>query len=258
MEGYTVGRQLKFVASEASPITTQLGLMSFNVEILKQLSVGKDRSSQVLVVQIAGYNAKSIDSSIFVAKCYDPMFCRSDVRPEWHSCEAYCSACQKIESKAYRRLHELQQKVLPAFYGEYQYSTSSPSQFSPMCAILVEYIAHPTLERLNPQDVSQDTLARLESATRLSVCQCHDLGVYHHDIRPSNIFFTGEQAIICDWENATFDDDDTKEDPQNWSESDMSALISTLKKFGLEDKRPDPPAWFFNWGDELVEMGSEG
>jgi serine/threonine protein kinase len=249
MEAYSIGQQFKFEASKASLITTQLGSMSFHIEILQQLSVGKDRSSQVLRVRIVNHCMTPLNPSIFVAKCYDPMFCRSDIRPEWPSEQAYCSSRKRIESKAYRRLHTLQQSVLPTFYGEYQYETSIPSKFGVMDAILVEYIDHPTLERLTPHDVSPDAL---ESITRYSLQQCHDIGVYHRDISPSNIFFTDNQAIICDWENATFQDDDTMEDPKNWGESDMSALISMLKKFGLEDKRPDPPRWFFNWGDELV------
>lgn len=256
MEAYSTGQQLKFEASEASPITAQLDSMSFNMEILEQLSVGQDRSSQVLKLRIVNHCATPLNPSIFVAKCYDPMFCRSDIRPEWPSEQAYCSSRKRIESKAYKRLHTLQHSVLPTFYGEYQYETSIPSKFGLMDAILVEYIDHPTLERLTPHDVSRDTRISLESIARHSLQWCHDLGVYHHDISSSNIFFTGNQAIICDWENATFQDDDTMEDPKNWGESDMSALISMLKKFGLEDKRPDPPSWFFNWGDELMEMGS--
>ena len=82
IEAYTVGRRFDIKANEANPITEKLGSMTLYVEIIKHLSVGCGRRSQVLIVRLRNTLLGGLDDT-FVAKCYDPRFCpRLDTR-EW-------------------------------------------------------------------------------------------------------------------------------------------------------------------------------
>ena len=213
MDTYAVGRRLKLHASIPNLMTNQLNSMSFDVEIMDRLSVARRSSSQILKVRI-----DNIHPSEFLAKCYDPTLCRTDIWP--YTPSAFCKARIETEVKAYRRLKELQAMVLPTNYGEYQYRTDVPSTYRSMGAILIEYVSYPTLECLQPEDLTSDERGRLISITLDSLRRCQSLGVYHRDIRASNVIFSKDRAFICDWEHATFGDDATLENPRNWKVSD--------------------------------------
>jgi serine/threonine protein kinase len=229
---YAVGRELQFESLDG-PI--------LKVEVLKQLSVARHLRSQVILVKTKD-SPKMIPSNL-VAKCYDPtLFPVHDIN-EPSSPEAYCAKLKSREAKAYTRLQSLETIAVPKFYGEYQFSTGDASS-NRINAILLQFIDHPNLDNLSFKNLDLDCLERV---THQSLRQCHALGVFHRDINSSNIFFTGKNAIICDWEHATFEDDYSKEDPENWRLSDESSLISTLKRFDIKDKRSLPPPKFFEW-----------
>jgi len=235
MKAYAIGCQLKFEATESTPLTTQLGSMKFDVEILDQLAVGRDRGSQIFIVQITNGDTRFVNPDKMVAKCYDPAFC---------SGQPSCADRKRTESKAYQRLLKHQGVTLPTFYGGYEYSSDAAPQFGRLHAILLQLIEHPTLETLTPQDIARD---KLQSTIYAALNEFHSLGVYHRDLRLSNIFWTGSDPIFCDWENATFEDD-YPNDTKNWIASDEGCLMSSLTKFGIKDTRPDPPLWFFDFG----------
>ena len=229
---YEVGQEITFEPTEPNTSIKK-------ARVLKKHSIGPNRRSQIILLAI-----KEDRSHLkLVAKCYDPTrFPEHQVHGP--SKDAYCAELKCREARAYRKLVPLYSLVVPSFHGEYQYVAGEVSQMSRMNAILLQFIDHPTLSDLSSRDIDRDCLKR---ETFQSLRRCHELGVYHRDIGPSNIFFTGQKAIICDWENATFADDPSEEDPKNWRKSDEDSLISTLKPFDIKDSRPLPPPDFFGW-----------
>ena len=100
VEVYAIGQRIRFNAPESSAITEQLKSMTFEVEITKQLAVGPDRCSQVLIVRMANVVNKTLDMPL-VAKFYDPRFFRQVDSHEWPGGrEQLYSAMKMKESKA--------------------------------------------------------------------------------------------------------------------------------------------------------------
>ena len=72
-----------------------------------------------------------------------------------------------------------------------------------------------------------------------------------------SIIFSGSKLVIVDWESATFEDDDSLEDQQNWKVSDRNGLEAILEGSGFECKRPEIPDWAFGWQEALNELKTE-
>ena len=243
MEG-SVGTRLQLKAKNPTTITSALGSMCFVVEIVKPLSVGP--LNRVLLVRVVDRPTIKPTSPIptsLVAKTYNSQ--SPSIQPlEGLNCDFESDTNrQHREVKAYARLLDLQGTMIPTFYGEYEGYTQSFE--SKMFSIsLFEYIEQRTLDALSVPDLGQDGIQRAKHETRRTLEECHARGVFHHDIQASNILFTGTNAVVFDWEGATFIDDKSLEDPRNWARSDLSALESTFKQFGVKDERPDLPKEF--------------
>ena len=140
-----------------------------------------------------------------IAKCYDPtQFPEHQVYGP--SKDAYGTELKSREAKANRKLHEFHSFTVPSFHDEYHYVGSQMIQKN---AILQQFIDHLSINNLSPtRGIDCDCL---KHETFQSIPQCHELGVYHHDIGMLNIFFISNRATICDWENATFADHPSEE-----------------------------------------------
>ena len=109
-------------------------------------------------------------------------------------------------------------------------------------------INHPTLGDIEPQDLSGDERCTLEKSGFAFLNKIHDLGVYHHDITAPNLFWDrSDHLMLADYETATFKDDFTIDYILEWGASDKGQLMSILREYGIEDKRPSAPSWFEGW-----------
>jgi serine/threonine protein kinase len=246
-EIYNVERQIRFTASEPNAITKQLESMTFDVGITKQVAIGPGRHSQVVMVRIIGAECKGLDVPL-VAKFYDPRFCQEVDSCDWPGGRPqFCAATKTNESKAYRTLEPLQGSEIPNFLGEYTCCSpkSATTTFDYPYAILLELIDLPTLADIPPQDLSMTDRVTLKSRAYTVLRKIHDLGVYHHDIRPANVFWNRLSDLkVMDYGLATFKDGRTAKTIEEWTMLDKGQLMSLLHDYGIEYEGPSAAPWF--------------
>ena len=135
------------------------------------------------------------------------------------------------ELKAYRTLQLLQGSEIPNFLGEYtcRNPQTTDTAFSFPDAILLEFVDLQTLADIRPQDLSMTDRITLKDRAFAVLNKIHDLGVYHRDIRPANVFWNRSKDLkIIDYGLATFKDGKTTDIIEEWTKLDKGHFISML------------------------------
>jgi serine/threonine protein kinase len=246
-EIYNVGRRIRFTASKPDAITKQLESMTFDVGIIEQIAIGIGRHSQVVIVRIIGAVSMGLDVPL-VAKFYDPRFCQEVDFSEWPGGRLQrCAVMKTNESKAYRTLEPLQGSEIPNYLGEYTCCSpeTAATAYDYPDAILLEFIDLPTLADIQPPDLSMTDRVTLKNRAYIVLSKIHHLGVYHHDIRPANVFWDRSNNIkVIDYGLATFKDGRTTETIEEWTLLDEGQLMSLLDDYGIEYEGPSAAPWF--------------
>jgi len=250
-EIYNVGQRIKFTASEPNAITKRFQSMTFDVRITKQIAIGPGRHSQVVIVRVVDAVSKVLDEPL-VAKFYDPRFCQQVDSAEWPGGRRQlCDVMKTNESKAYRTLEPLQGSEIPNFLGEYTCShpDTVATGFDYPDAILLELINLHTLADIRPQDLNMTDRVTIKNRAYTILSKIHHLGVYHHDIRPANVFWNRSNDLkLIDYGLATFKDGRTTETIEEWTMLDEGQLMSMLDDYGIEYEGPSPASWFHKSG----------
>lgn len=249
-EIYSVGHRITFTALQPYALTNQLESMVFDVEITKQIAIGTGLHSQVVFVRIIG-ERKGLDLPL-VAKFYDHRFFQEVDPAEWPGGRLQrCLTMRSNELKAYQTLQPLQGSEIPKFLGEYtcRNPQTTDTAFSFPDAILLEFVDLQTLADIRPQDLSMTDRITLKDRAFAVLNKIHDLGVYHRDIRPANVFWNRSNDLkIIDYGLATFKDGKTTETIDEWTKLDKGQLMSMLVDYGIEYEGPRAASWFDKTG----------
>jgi tRNA A-37 threonylcarbamoyl transferase component Bud32 len=115
------------------------------------------------------------------------------------------------------------------FYSEYTcYLPIHSDPEVPITVLLFEFVEDPDLTKLDPKQHSADELKALQRTALLVLQKIHSQGVYHHDIRLSNLLSGGERVIFVDFDRAVFKDTkfvETISDGVRYMEANDKALM---------------------------------
>lgn len=218
------------------------------IQIVQKIAVDIDRTSQVVIGKVIETDEEGLQTGLSViVKFYDPDYMEDD--PQWPGGRvSKCAWRMNNEITAYKTLLNLQGKDLAIFYGDYIYQRPiNATSHRPITALLIQYIDSPTLIEFGiTRQLTAEERTRLKDKLFSALEEFHRRGVYHLDIRGSNILYDHEKeiSIWLDWEHAQFRGGKNDAQVKGWESDDWASLHSELVSFGIEDPRSSTiPSW---------------
>jgi uncharacterized protein YodC (DUF2158 family) len=216
-EVYSVGTKVTVRITGPSVHVKDYSHSSLELEIVRQIKVGPDRRSQIVVGVVNSQEAWfPCDADSFVIKFFDPVYLNEEELSGHFACEwrdrvriatAFCDA----ELAAYQAITELQGNLVPICYGKATLVIASEERevrnAHEVHGILLQNLpvhSHVYGDGLTPEERMQF----VDKADAI-LSEIHRLGVEHHDPAPRNFCIDSSgRMYLLDFETATLIDID--------------------------------------------------
>jgi len=182
---------------------------------------------------VAGMSIVPAPGSRVCVKVFDHDLVEVDDDERTLSPATFCSKAFSTEAVIYCRLEMLCGVEIPRLY--------LLTTLGPYHALILEHI-----DQLNLFDYtveSEQEMTLLEAQGLLAVGKLHLNGVYHGDIRASNILWSGstQRFVILDFERALLFDGMDNELIETWKRLDFGELNGVLWECAVKGPRRVPP-----------------
>ena len=213
-----------------------LGSITLHLRIQSHIAVHEGHRSQIFTAfvetsdstsDMPQYSTLPPPNSRVCVKIFDYDLVEVDDEDWIGSRAEFCSQFFCTEATIYERLTALGGAEVPCIY---YVSTVYVSIAGPYHAIIFEYIDQPSLSGYNVQ--SEGEMKLLEAASRSAIEKLHANGVYHGDIRGSNILWSlsTRRLVLLDFEMSLVFDGKKDHVIKVWKELDRGDLDYVLGK----------------------------
>ncbi|KAI1921765.1 hypothetical protein LOZ12_002170 [Ophidiomyces ophidiicola] len=131
------------------------GKTTVRLQVLEEIRTGSFHGSQVVSVNILDQLENIPPNTKLVAKFYDPLYIDGS---DYDDVFYLADRAYSIESAVYQRLHELQGRCIPRFYGSFTMELWIPERNASRSVrlILVEKIPGVPMNKLSPDNFTQE------------------------------------------------------------------------------------------------------